>query len=678
MARNKGASVPFLFALANRQTRAEGYLQAALQAFSRGAVGDALVFAECAARQQPGSAIPALLVAKILDSCRKDLALKAWFRAWKREPELPAAQDSLLNAWQSAGASDAVRAVGAAVLPQRVRAGNHHTVLAALRRAGLTNTGCCWLAHGGVDVAIFDLTQQGQQDLALVRVCRGDERGANAPAYECVIPMNAGCVHVPLPDLAPGPWVLQWRPVETGASTPYRLMQGSPLVIPAEFSDADHPRALAQTPQPMEVVVDIVIPVYGDPDGVKACVRSVLDSQSQNTTMTEVVVVNDASPHAELLAHLQALAGQGRITLLSNPFNLGFIEAANRGLRLHPRRDVIMLNADTLVQGNWVDRLARALHASADIASVAPWSNNGELSNFPRLRQPSLMPRGDDLAQLDQLVAGLHASGRIADQDLLSNCGFAMMMKRQVIERIGVFDGVGLTRGYGEDTDWCLRAREAGFRHCLAVGVFVAHGGTASFGYEKTLRVRQNRAVLHARFPEYEAEYHRFLRLDPLQSLRQDIWRVVCKEQPAWAGLVEGRWAQPAHQFAGMELALPGCSPRIAVWAYKPNLPSAGRVLQLARSLAKRQLGVRVLLVGEAEDALWHTGVVDVLSPGTLEDQRVLADEMVLALAGCQVWLTQEPCTDGLDARAVLLDEGFDPEVWLDQWLDEYGFEQAA
>ena len=37
-------------------------------------------------------------------------------------------------------------------------------------------------------------------------------------------------------------------------------------------------------------------------------------------------------------------------------------------------------------------------------------------------------------------------------------------------------------QGYGEENDFCLRARHLGWRHVAAPGVFVAHVGGHSFG----------------------------------------------------------------------------------------------------------------------------------------------------------------------------------------------------
>ena len=90
-------------------------------------------------------------------------------------------------------------------------------------------------------------------------------------------------------------------------------------------------------------VVDLIVPVYRGLDETRRCLDSVLAFPQQ--TPHEIVVVNDCSPEPELSAYLRELAGTGAITLLENLVNTGFVNAVNRGMVLHPDRDVVLLNA---------------------------------------------------------------------------------------------------------------------------------------------------------------------------------------------------------------------------------------------------------------------------------------------------------------------------------------------
>ena len=92
-------------------------------------------------------------------------------------------------------------------------------------------------------------------------------------------------------------------------------------------------------------MIDVIIPIYKGFDQTRRCIDSVL--RSGQVTPFEIVAVDDASPELDITRYLDKLAGAGRITLLRNETNLGFVHSVNRGMALHPDRDVVLLNSDT-------------------------------------------------------------------------------------------------------------------------------------------------------------------------------------------------------------------------------------------------------------------------------------------------------------------------------------------
>ena len=117
-------------------------------------------------------------------------------------------------------------------------------------------------------------------------------------------------------------------------------------------------------------VVDVIVPVYKGLAATRRCLDSVLASRS--STPSEMVVVDDATPEPEITRLLDGLAADTRITLLRNDANQGFVRSVNRGMSLHADRDVVLLNSDTEVAGDWLDRLRRCARAHADIGTATP------------------------------------------------------------------------------------------------------------------------------------------------------------------------------------------------------------------------------------------------------------------------------------------------------------------
>lgn len=687
MTHPKGGPPPFFLACCPR-TRADALLARAAEAFQAGHYADALIAAESLCRRYPAQHIPALLRSRIVDMCRPELAARACYLAWTTAPELPMLQDAMLGSWLRGGAADSVRALGPAFLPARCRDGSHAALAALLRQAGLGALGACWKNGAAIEGVLLPAAGTPAQ----ARLLLSDEH----TQYQFQIPADGRRFRLPCPQ-PDGVWSLSFD-TAAGESGP---LQGAPLVFGSPFgppfgSPFGPPpgpqagraglsaaraseraeagaRIEARSAAPAPRMVDIVIPVYSDAARTRACIDSVLASLAQNATPAAVLVVDDASPEPALSAWLDGQAAAGRITLLRNRHNLGFIETCNRAMRRHPGRDIMLLNADTLVHGDWLDRLRAALYSAPDLASVTPWSNNGEISSFPAIANAARGPDAQQLARIDRTAAALRAGGGTGDIELPTCCGFAMLVRRSVLDEIGLLDGVHLVRGYGEEVDWCLRARAAGYRHLLASGVFIAHAGTVSFRFEKTLRVRQNRAVLSARHPRYHDEYDRFLADDPLQAARAALRAALAAQRCPWLAAAMHALHGADEPARPVPAPLPASCLRIGVWQHRAHHRGNGRLLELARLIASRpQLSLRLLVIGYASEALWRTGVVDALPSGAGSNHALLGDAALLGMAGCPLVLASPELTTPVGVARVDLDQDFTPQTWLDRWLAHY------
>lgn len=666
----KGGPAPFFLSMCTPRLRDDALLAHALEALAAGWHADALIAVESVCRRFSSKSIPAILRAKVLQEACPEMAARAWYGAWQTEPENPLLQDAMLQAWLRDGAKTDVAELGPAFLPARCRAGKHATLLPLLRAAGTRYTGACWKDGDAIAGMIF--APEGAAPRA--RLLVSDE----TRQYEVTVAADGSRfrVNCPRPNAV---WSLAVASPDGAA----HLLPGSPLAFYPPASAVTLAPAADEARRP----ISIVIPVYRELKLVQACLNSVLGSLTQNRTPARVVVVNDASPEPALSAWLDKLAASGRITLLRNARNMGFIETTNRGLREHPDHDALLLNADTLVHGNWIDRLADALFSAPDIASVTPWSNNGEISSFPRIAQAAAAPDASQLALIDRAAAVLRASGGAADVELPSCCGFTMLIRRRVLDAVGLLDGSTLVRGYGEEVDWCMRARAAGWRHLQATGVFVAHAGTVSFRAEKTLRVAQNRAVLWARYPHYHAEYAQFCDTDPLGAARTALRQALAMSRAAgW--LKKAETAQPTAALPDAVAGRPSSRPlralaakqeRIAAWRIEPLSEAGSHLLALARHLASRpELGLRLLVIGYASEALWRTGVADILPDTSSKTSPTLTDQQLLQLAGCRVILTGRAEAPDTKMACVRLDRHFDSASWLAAWTGSRPHGKAA
>jgi GT2 family glycosyltransferase len=269
-----------------------------------------------------------------------------------------------------------------------------------------------------------------------------------------------------------------------------------------------------------DAAVDVVVPVYRGLETTLRCLRSVLAAQVR--TPYELVVVDDDSPEPDLVSELGQLAADGYFTLVRNASNLGFVRSANRGMELHASRDVVLLNSDTEVFGDWLDRLRAAAWRGERTATVTPLSNNATIASYPRFLHDNPYPLELGYAELDALAARVNAD---ADCEVPTGVGFCMYLRRDCLEEIGLFDAESFGKGYGEENDLCQRAIGAGWRNLVAPGVFVHHVGSVSFQGERARRVSQAMHTLDRLHPGYQRDVRAFIREDPLAGARCNLDR---------------------------------------------------------------------------------------------------------------------------------------------------------
>jgi GT2 family glycosyltransferase len=265
-------------------------------------------------------------------------------------------------------------------------------------------------------------------------------------------------------------------------------------------------------------VIDVIIPVYKGLTQTRRCLDSVL--RCVEVTPFEIVAVDDASPDADITRYLDALASEGRITLVRNGSNLGFVQSVNRGMALHADRDVVLLNSDTEVANDWLDRLRRAANAYPDIGTVTPFSNNATICSYPFEGWTGGVPGTLGLAALDRLFASTNAGLTV---DLPTAVGFCMCIRRACLDQVGLFDAQRFGRGYGEENDFCMRAAGAGWRNVLAGDVFVYHEGAVSFSGERLALTENAGKMLADLYPDYLRRVREYVRHDPASTLRAAI-----------------------------------------------------------------------------------------------------------------------------------------------------------
>ncbi len=257
------------------------------------------------------------------------------------------------------------------------------------------------------------------------------------------------------------------------------------------------PSGSAPPRPPPGIVVDVVIPVYRGLAQTQRCIASVLADPDRPAG--RVIVVDDHTPEPKLSAWLGRQAANGRIELLRNRRNRGFVVSVNIGIEAADTHDVVLLNSDTEVPHGWLARLAGHAYATPRVASVSPFSNNATICGYPAIAggPPAF---GLGVAELDAACLAANAGRSV---ELPTTVGFCMYIRHAAIADVGTFDAATFGRGYGEENDFCLRASALGWRHLLACDTFVYHEGSVSFGAGAAAAAQHGLALLQERYPQY-------------------------------------------------------------------------------------------------------------------------------------------------------------------------------
>jgi GT2 family glycosyltransferase len=206
-----------------------------------------------------------------------------------------------------------------------------------------------------------------------------------------------------------------------------------------------------------------------------------------------VLVVDNGSTDGTI----DFLKNQDWVTLIENDRNLGFVRGNNTGIRAAPTgSDIVLLNNDMVItQQDWLERMQSVAYSAPDVGLVGCrlLMPNGRL-----LHAGTFMPIdtfwGQQIGSNEKDINQFNADREV--EGVVAAC---LYIKREVIERIGPLNEAYFS--YFEDTDYCLTARQAGYRTMCAGGVTLIH--------HENVSSRVNRVNFSAQFVKSQRTFKR-------------------------------------------------------------------------------------------------------------------------------------------------------------------------
>jgi GT2 family glycosyltransferase/tetratricopeptide (TPR) repeat protein len=226
-----------------------------------------------------------------------------------------------------------------------------------------------------------------------------------------------------------------------------------------------------QLPAAAEPTVSILLVVFNEAELTFRCLRSLAEIVG---VPAELIIVDNASSDdtGYLLDRLKGPC------IIRNAENLHFLRAANQAAAKARGRALLLINSDASLKPGALQAGLETLDSAGDVGAVG-----GKL-----ILPDGTLQEAGSIIWNDGTCAGY---GRSQDPDApefqfrrdVDYCsGAYMLLRRDLFERLGGFD-TAFAPAYYEETDLCMRIRNAGYRVCYDPRIEVLHYEFASSAY---------------------------------------------------------------------------------------------------------------------------------------------------------------------------------------------------
>lgn len=215
--------------------------------------------------------------------------------------------------------------------------------------------------------------------------------------------------------------------------------------------------------------VHIVVLTYNRWNDTRECLASVMASDAKSA---QVLVVDNGSTDETLTALPREFPD---VYLIRNAANLGYANGNNVGLRYAMENGAefaVVLNNDVVVAANWLEQLLDAADADSRAALLGPMVYHASEKKVIQ-SAGGVLPedwhsfhRGANETDADRYQT-------VERVDWLTGC--TVLARCAALNDLGLLDAAFYM--YGEDVDWCVRARKAGYHVLFVPRAHVWHKG---------------------------------------------------------------------------------------------------------------------------------------------------------------------------------------------------------
>ena len=224
--------------------------------------------------------------------------------------------------------------------------------------------------------------------------------------------------------------------------------------------------------------ITVVTINYKTPEIPLQCLESVANSYISNLSIV-IVDNNSGDGSADLIEQAIVKNGWQWASIIRSPVNGGFSTGNNLGIRDKDSDYYLLLNSDTVVRPGAIAIMRDTLDANPAIGMTCPrleWEDGiPQASCFRFIRPPYELIKSSGTGVFARLLSRYVTAMPVSDDSVSPEwASFAcIMIRREVFADIGFLDEKYFM--YFEDTDFCYRARKAGWGILYKPMAKVAH-----------------------------------------------------------------------------------------------------------------------------------------------------------------------------------------------------------
>lgn len=282
--------------------------------------------------------------------------------------------------------------------------------------------------------------------------------------------------------------------------------------------------------------LSIIIVNWNVRELLRRCLASI--EANRGDLSLEVIVVDNTSADDSVPMVEQEFP---QVHLIASGKNLGYTGGNNLGAKEAKGRHLLILNPDTEIVGEALERMVAYLDNHPAVGAVGPQLLNSDGSvqssrrRFPRLAT-AFFDGGTPFSMRwfpNNRFERMYYMADTSDDEIQSVdwlVGAALTIRRETWREVGPLDNQFFM--YCEELDWCHRSRDAGWEiHYLPTAQIVHHeqGSAGQIGVTTWIRVYRSKILYFRKY--FGARWANVIRL----FLLMDFARLLANELAFWA-----------------------------------------------------------------------------------------------------------------------------------------------